>query len=263
MVKVLLVLIVIAVLMEDSASIKKSEEEKREEEELAKAVNATLAEEEKKKREEEDEKKRGKTGGGIQKRKEDEASSFNCTCPVVDPCPEVRDCAPCAPCPGIDPCPEEKPCEECPEIRPCLPCRPCGPCPPGPVANNTSHNQDCPASSPCQDSAGMSVPVALLVGACAGALVTGVATGIGLILRYVPPTISGFIFVATIVFIWYFCSHYPETARELGGRAATLLREAATALGHWVMEVLRHHNEQVGFPVNSILPIFCLRSMFI
>jgi hypothetical protein len=251
-IKVILIIVVIAILMDDSASIRKTEEERKEEKEMAEKVNATLAEE-KKRQEEEDEKKRGKTGSGNQKRKEDEASSLNCTCPVVDPCPEVRDCAPCAPCPGVDPCPEEKPCGECPEIRPCLPCRPCGPCPPGPVANNTGHHQDCPAPLPCQDSAGMSVPVALLVGACTGVLITGVATGIGLILRYVPPTISGFIFVATIVFIWYFCSHHPEAARELGGRAATLLREAATALGHRVMAALRRHEEQVSVPSKSNL----------
>jgi hypothetical protein len=47
--------------------------------------------------------------------------------------------------------------------------------------------------------------------------------------------------------MWYLCSQYPETARELGGRATTLLREAVVALGHRVMEAIRHHQEQVGF----------------
>jgi uncharacterized membrane protein YphA (DoxX/SURF4 family) len=93
----------------------------------------------------------------------------------------------------------------------------------------------------------MSVPVALVVGVVAGVLVTGVATAIGLILRYIPPVASGFFFMATIIIIWYLCSQYPETARELGGRAATLLREAATALSHRIVEALRHHSEQVGF----------------
>jgi hypothetical protein len=86
----------------------------------------------------------------------------------------------------------------------------------------------------------------MLVGACASLLVTGVATIVGLVLRYVPPTISGFLILATIIIIWYLCSHYPETARELGGRAATLLREAAAALSHRIMAAIRHH-DQVGF----------------
>jgi hypothetical protein len=95
----------------------------------------------------------------------------------------------------------------------------------------------------------MSVPVAMLVGACASLLVTGVATVIGLVLRYVPPTISGFLILAIVIIIWYLCSHHPETARQLGGRAATLLREAAAALSHRIVEAIRHHNVQVGFPI--------------
>jgi hypothetical protein len=201
----------------------------------------------------------------------------NCTgqcnfCPEVKECPEVKPCLPCdecGPCPEVRPCkpckrceecpllkdcrpcPEEKPCKECPKLveqdcPPCQPCRSCGPCP---KANNTGHNQDCPAPPPCLDSASMSVPVALAVGASAGVLLTGVAAAIGLILRYVNPIASGFLFMATIVIIWYLCSHYPETARELGARAATLLREAATALSHRVMEAIQRHNEQVGFPI--------------
>jgi hypothetical protein len=108
----------------------------------------------------------------------------------------------------------------------------------------------------------MTVPVALVVGAMASLLATGVAAAIGLILRYVNPIASGFLFMATIVIIWYLCSHYPETARELGGRVATLLREAATALSHRVVEVLRHHNEQVGL-LTSPNFFLSLSSMFI
>jgi hypothetical protein len=74
--------------------------------------------------------------------------------------------------------------------------------------------------------------------------------------------------VAAIIIIWYLCSHYPETARELGGRAATLLREAATALGNRIVEALRHHNEQVGFPVlilsfllSDLSSMFLLKSL--
>jgi hypothetical protein len=276
--KTLLVVLVIVVLMEDGSSMRKSEEERKEDEDLAKLVNVTLAEEAEKKRKEEektkkreiedetkskdegkDEKKKNRTGDGTRKRKEDEASSpFNCTCPIEDPCQEVRDCAPCAPCPVVEPCPEIQECEPCPEVKPCLPCRPCGPCPaanhtsgrpctPCPVVNMTSGHWDCPSA--CQEPAIMSVPVAMCVGACVSLLVTGVATTIGLLFRYVPPTISGLLLVAVIILVWYLSSQYPDVARELGGRAVALLREAALALNNRVVEVLQRHREQVGFPV--------------
>ncbi len=102
----------------------------------------------------------------------------------------------------------------------------------------------------------MSVPEAMAVGAVAGLLVTGLATTIGLLLRYVPPIVSGFIFVAAIVIIWYLCSHYPETAREIGGRAAALLREAATALSHRVMAALQRQADQVGLSSLSMPNLF-------
>ncbi len=92
----------------------------------------------------------------------------------------------------------------------------------------------------------MSVPVALVVGASAGVLVTGVATIIGLLLRYTSPIFSGLHFVTLVVLTWYLSSHYPETARELGGRAWTALQEATVTLGHRVVEAIQRHNEQVG-----------------
>ena len=104
----------------------------------------------------------------------------------------------------------------------------------------------------------MSVPVAMAVGASAGVLLTGIAAAIGLILRYVDPVVSGFFFVASVVLIWYFSSHYPETARELGARAATLLREAATTLGHRLVEALQRHTEQVGVPLLSLISSYFL-----
>ncbi len=103
----------------------------------------------------------------------------------------------------------------------------------------------------------MPVPVALVVGAMASLLAVGVAATIGLLLRYVPPLISGFIFLAIILMVWFFSSHYPEVAREAGGRLVAVLREATVALSHRVMEALRHRNEQVGFSCLSfILPTF-------
>jgi hypothetical protein len=150
---------------------------------------------------------------------------LNFTCPTVEPC---------------DPCPEVK---ECPEIKECSPCKKCGICPPVkpcPVYNHTVCQ--CP-----EEDVGMTVPVALAVGASAGVLLTGVAAVLGLIIRYFSPIESGFLFLATIIIVWYLSSQYPETARELGGRAAALLREAATTLSHRVVEALQRHNGQVGF----------------
>ncbi len=180
------------------------------------------------------------------KDKDEACPPLNFTCPTVDPCPEIQDCPPPREC---RPCQEERP---CPEID-CHPCKKCGPCPevrpcqPCPVENSTVPGL--PPTSACPEAPGMSLPAAVAVGVVAGILLTGVATTIGVILRYLSPIESGFISLSTIVIIWYLCSHHPETARELGGRAATLLREAATALSHRVVEALRHHNEQVGFPV--------------
>jgi hypothetical protein len=256
--------------MEDGSSIRKTEQEEKEDKELAELVNKTLAEEAEKK--EEEEKKKGrldpvKKKDEIQKKDEakkkdekeekvgtrdetgdededvkgkdrDEACPpLNFTCPTVEPCD---------PCPEVKECPKVKECGPCPTIKPC---KPCGPCP---VANITAQP---PSISGCPEAgeASMTVPVAIAVGAAATLLLTGVATGLGLLLRYVPATVSGFLLLAIIIIIWYLCSHYPEAARDLGGRAATILREAAVALGHRVMAALQRHEEQVSFPVNSNL----------
>ncbi len=76
----------------------------------------------------------------------------------------------------------------------------------------------------------MTVPVAMVVGAVVSLFVTGVAAAIDLLLRYVPPIVSGILFLAVIILIWYLSSQYPETARELGGRVVATLREATIAL---------------------------------
>ncbi len=104
----------------------------------------------------------------------------------------------------------------------------------------------------------MSVPEAMAIGAVAGLLVTGLATTIGLLLRYVSPIVSGFLFLSTIIIVWYLSSQYPAVARDLGGRAATLLREAAVALGHRVMAAVQRHQEQVSVPTRFSL--FCIMS---
>ncbi len=256
--------------MEDSASIKKTAEEEKEDEELARAVNATLEAEEKKRKEEEDEKKKVRTPDEKKKdedrKKRDQEKSkdekevrqgedclpFNVSCPVIKPCPPQREC------------PEEKLCEECPPCKSCPKCeepKECPPvecppvfCQPCPVVNTTVRP---PSTTSCPE-ASLSVPAAVAVGAVVSLLVTGVAVVIGLILRYVPPIVSGFLFLATIVILWYLCSQYPETARELGTRAATLLREAAVALGHRVMAAVQRHTEQVSVSVKSNL--FCIMS---
>ncbi len=185
-------------------------------------------------------------------RDKDEAlPCYNLTCPIIEPCLPCKLCldpVECQSCPDVEPC---KPCEDCPACKECGPCPTVKPCKPCSVVNHTSGHQDFPSPPSCPEVASsMSVPVAMLVGACASLLVTGVATVIGLLLRYVPPTVSGLLFLAIIIIIWYLSSQYPATARELGGRAVALLREATVALGHRLMEALRHQ-EQVGFSCQS------------
>ncbi len=232
---------------------------------MAELVNKTLAEEERKRQEEKEKKEDGKKTDGqedgdergtVEKKEgQDEACPpVNYTCPSVKPCPSDKDCPPCEDCESC------KDCEICPEVRPCQPCRPCGPCSPCPVGNSTVKP---PSTSECPEPSSMTVPVAMAIGACASLLVTGVATALGLLLRYVPPTVSGFLILAIIVVIWYLCSQYPETARELGGRAVAVLREAAMALSHRLVEALQRHQDQVGFPVLILVFYFPrLSSMF-
>jgi hypothetical protein len=110
---------------------------------------------------------------------------------------------------------------------------------------NTTVDQ--PTTVTCPEVTGMPTAVAMAIGAVASLSITGLAAIIGLILRYVSPIASGFIFLATIIIIWYLCSHYPEAAREIGGRAATLLREAAAALSHRISAALQRHHDQVSF----------------
>jgi hypothetical protein len=261
------VLLVLAILLDDGSSIRKTEDEKKEEEELAKAVNATLAEE-KKRQEEEDEKRRQedekkRTEDEAQKKKKDKDGKeraivekqegqdeacppvnntcppVNNTCPIVEPCPKIKECHEC---PAPKDCPPVEECGPCPEVRPCKPC---------PVDNTTRVNLECPSSPSCTESSGMSVPVAMVVGASISLVTMGAAATVGLILRYVPPLISGIFFLSIVFVVWFLSSHYPDAARELGARAATLLREAATVLSHRVMEAIQRHNEQVGFLFQS------------
>jgi hypothetical protein len=274
--KTILILVVIAVLMEDTTSVRKSEEEKREDRELAELVNKTLAEEktkedEKKRREDEKKKKtEDKTKGKLKdtdkkKDSEDQVKSqdkiktekdldkasppcdFTCPdvescgpCPGERPCPKVEDCLPCKECGTCPPC---KPCPRCEEPEECPPVLPC------PVDNSTRGNQDLPPSVACPEVSSMPTAVAVAVGASAALLAVGAATGVGLLLRYVPPVVCGFLFVATVIIVWYLCSHYPEAAREIGGRVVAVLREAILTLSNRVMAAIRHHNAQVGFPV--------------
>jgi hypothetical protein len=264
------VFLVFALLLEDGSSVrKKTEEEEKEDEKMAEKVNATLAAEEaEKKKEEEDEAKRKKKEEKTEKKKEDEGERTdvkgrdeacppsNSSCPIVGPYPREKVCPTvvCGPCPDVDPCPDCPPEKECPEVERCGPCPEIRPCKPCSVANVSTVEP--PFTPGCPEPASMSTAVAMAVGACASLLITGLAAVIGLILRYFSPFVSGFIFMATIIFIWYFCSHHPEAARELGGRAATLLREAATALGHRVMAALQRQADQVGLSSLSMPNLF-------
>jgi hypothetical protein len=264
------VFLVFALLLEDGSSVrKKTEKEEKEDEEIQKAVNATLEAEEARRKEEEDEKKRkldqekSKTKEESGKKDELEKGQkqgsqgeaclpVNVTCPVVKQCPPQQDCPEKEECPPVccGPCPEVKPCQPkecgpCPEVKPCEPCL---------EVNGTRIQVDCPAPPSCPESGepSMTVPVAIAVGAVASLLVTGVATLIGLVIRYVPPTVSGLLFLAIIIIIWYLSSQYPATARELGGQAVNLLREAAVAVSHRIMAAIRHH-DQVSFSILSLI----------
>jgi hypothetical protein len=260
------VFLVFALLLEDGSSVRKrTEEEEKEDREIAEKVNATLAEEKKKEDEEkrrENEKKK-KIVDKIKTEKEDKGKRMdvedkdeacpptNSSCPTVEPCED---------CPGPQSCP---PCKRCPLLVECDPCLPmdCQPCPrdEDPVVNHTRRDVECPAPPACPGvSPSMTVPVALAVGASAGVLLTGVAAAIGLILRYVDPIVSGFFFVAIVVLIWYLSSHYPETAREIGGRVVATLRDAAIALGHRVAEAIQRHPNQVCVAILSLVSLFFL-----
>jgi hypothetical protein len=281
--KSLLIIIIIAILMEDGSSIKKTEEEKREDEELARVVNATLeAEEEKKRKEEEGEvkKKKKKEDGTKEKRtgdvtkdkekkdvknKDEACPPANSSCPIVQPCPPCKNCEACEDCPKCGPCPEVGPCKPCgpcprceePEECPPLVCPPVQPCPVDDRNETTPSTCQCPG-----ESMGMTVPVALAVGATTTLLLTGVAAVIGILLRYSSPLFSGLLFIFIVVLTWYLSSHYPETARDLGGRVVATLREAAIALGHRVMEAVQRHQEQVSVPIKPYL-FLRMSSMFI
>jgi hypothetical protein len=285
-VKVLCIIMVFVLLMEDSSSVrKKSSEEEKEDEKIAEAVNATLAAEEEEKRKEDEKKKR--TEDDTKGKKEDKAEkkdvkgkvdqqesqneagpSLNCTCPVVKPCRPCQNCpvanctGQCDSCPEVKECPEVKPClpcddcGPCPEVRPCKPCRPCGPC----GSDSVIHNETTPSVNQCPENRdlAMTIPVAMAVGAAASFLVIGVATAVGLVIRYVPPTVSGFLFLSTIIMVWYLSSQYPAVARKMGERVVTVLREATVTLGNRVMVALQRHQEQVGFsnPNPLVNPIF-------
>jgi hypothetical protein len=253
--RTILIILVIAILMDDSASIKKTVKEEKEDEELARAVNATLEAEEKKRREEEEKKK--KEDGNQKKKTEvvpkdkkkknvenkDEACPpANSTCPIVQPCPPCKNCEACEDCPK---------CGLCPEVDPCKPCDPCGPCPPifcQPCPTTNSSVQT-PSNPGCPEANGMTVPMAVAVGAVSSILVMGLATAVGLIIRYLPPFISGFVLIVALIMVWYLSSRYPEVARELGERVVHLIREATVTLSHRILAAIQRHQDQVGFPV--------------
>jgi hypothetical protein len=252
-IKSALIIMVILILMEDGSSIKKTEEEKREDEELARVVNATLeAEEEKKRKEEEGEvkKKKKKEDGTKEKRtgdvtkdkekkdvenKDEACPPANFSCPIVQPCSPCKNCEACEDCPKCGPCPRCEDPEECPPVLPC------------PADNDTRRGQELSTPPSCPELPSMSVPVALVTGATVSLLTVSAAAVLGLVLRYVPPLISGFLFLVLILMVWFLSSRYPEVAREMGARAWTIMQEATSALSHRIMEAIRHRDNQVGY----------------
>jgi hypothetical protein len=235
--KTILILVVIAVLMEDSASIKKTAEEEKEDEELAKAVNRTLAEE---KRKEDEEKKKNqiRTGRNEKDKKKEDVATED-PCPEIQECPSCKECGSCPPV-KCKPCPRCEDPEECPPVE-CPPVLPC------PADNDTRRGQELLIPPSCPELPSMSVPVALVTGAIVSLLTVSAVAALGLVLRYVPPLISGFLFVVLILMVWFLSSRYPEVAREMGVRAWTIMQEATSALSHRIMEAIRHRDNQVGY----------------
>jgi hypothetical protein len=238
----LCIFLVLAILLEDGSSMKKrTEEEEKEEKEIAKRVNATLAEEkekeeeekrrenekEKKKLDQEENKKKGQDKKEVLEDKNEACLPMNTSCPIEKPCEDCPDC----PSVRCDPCPKEK---TCPPVLPC------------PTEVNSTVDQPPICRDPEIPVPAMTVPVAMAVGAVASLLVTGVAAAIGLLLRYTSPIFSGLLFIFIVVLTWYLSSHYPEAARDLGGRVVATLREATIALGHRLMEAIQRQADQVG-----------------
>jgi hypothetical protein len=275
-VSIICLFLVFALLLEDGSSVrKKTEKEEEEDKKIAEAVNRTLVAEEEEKRKEEMKKRKKTVEDPVQVREDEASPDQVCPedplcpdpvkCPEEKTCPEERTCPEEKTCPSCDECGTCPPCGPCPvtnhtEERSCKPCRPCGPCP---VNNTTRVNLECPSPPSCTESSGMSVPVAMVVGASISLVTMGAAAAVGLILRYVPPLISGIFFLSIVFVVWFLSSHYPDVAREMGGRVATILREATVALGHRIMAAIQRHQEQVGFPVVvSFFLLFDLSSMF-
>jgi hypothetical protein len=274
------IIIVVAVLLEDVGPVKRTKEEEREDRELAEKVNATLAEEDEKKKTEDGTRKKETvdvTKGNEDMRGKDQDEACppqNSTCPIVrcGPCPVV-DCHPCPDPVECGPCPEVQPCvpckdKECPEIKHCPPCGPCRTCP---VCNETmvliqscNETSSLPQPCRCMETSGLTVPVAMIVGTITGLVAMGLATALGLFFRYVPPVVSGLLFLFIVLLTWFLSSRYPDVAREAGGRIVAVLREATSALGHRIAEAIRHHPDQVGLRTSCSLPslssIFHLKS---
>jgi hypothetical protein len=202
--------------------------------------------------EEDKEKEENGSGSGLPEVKGPDKSCRPVKCKPVACTPVACEPVACKPVPCKPgkpvPCKPGKP-VPCAPV-PCKPevdvFHPCDPVPCQPV----NWDEDSAGSPPviCRPEAtpGMSVPVAMVVGATASLVAVGLAATVGLILRYLPPLVSGFIFITTIIFIWYVCSHYPGVARDLGQRALNLAREATTTLVNRAMAALRGHN-QVSF----------------
>jgi hypothetical protein len=83
--------------------------------------------------------------------------------------------------------------------------------------------------------------MAILVGAVATLLVCALATAIGIILRYMPISMSGLLVLAVIAVVWYYSSTQPAAARECGRRLWAFLRETATS----VVDRVFRRNSQV------------------
>ncbi len=72
--------------------------------------------------------------------------------------------------------------------------------------------------------------MAFLVGVATTLLMLVLAVIIGVIIRYLPLVVTGFLILSSLCMVWYFSSRYPESARRLGARVWAALRSAATSI---------------------------------
>jgi hypothetical protein len=143
-----------------------------------------------------------------------DGSGRACECPVCPEPPLSKDCVPCG----------ESPSDVSGGTTPDV----CGPSPP--ILTNPGSYSDV-----------VEVPMAFLVGVATTLLMLVLAVIIGVIIRYLPLIVTGFLILSSLCMVWYFSSRYPESARRLGARVWAALRSGVSAVVERLFR--RNHSE--------------------